>query len=88
MKTAKTKNKENKEQRKQRYDLIKMSIKNFMNCNKGKWVVIRQMVEYANINYFADQPHLKVNYNEVYSWLKNKMNFEWRKASQLPPKCF
>ena len=32
-----------------------------MNCNKGKWVVIRQMVEYANINYFANQIHLKVN---------------------------
>ena len=27
----------------------------------------RQMVEYANINYFADQTHLKVNYNEIYS---------------------
>ena len=52
-----------KEQRKQRLDLIKMSIKNFMNCNKWKWLVIRQMVEYANINYFADQPHLRVNYN-------------------------
>ena len=38
-----------------------------MNCNKGKSVVIRQIVEYANINYFVDQTHLKVNYNEVYS---------------------
>ena len=59
-----------------------------MNCNKGKWVVIWQMVEYANINYFADQPHLRVNYNEVYSWLYNQMNFGWRKASQRPPRCF
>ena len=33
-----------KEQREQRLDFIKMSIKNFMNCNKGKWVVIRQMI--------------------------------------------
>ena len=38
-----------------------------MNCNKGKLVVIRQMVEFANINYFADQTQLKVNYNEIYS---------------------
>ena len=77
-----------KEQREQRLDLIKMSIKNFMNCNKGKWVVIRQMVEFANINYFADQTHLKVNYNDIYSWLKNQMNFGWRNASQRPPRCF
>ena len=60
-----------KEQRKQRIDLIKMSIKNFMNCNKGKCVVIQKMVEYANINYFADQSQLRVNYYEVYSWLMN-----------------
>ena len=77
-----------KVQRKQRLDLIKMSIKNFMNCNKGKWVVIRQMVEYANINYFADQTHLKVNYNEIYSWLKNQINFGWRIASQRPSRWF
>ena len=41
-----------------------------MNCNKGKWVVIRKMVDYANIIYLAGQTHLKVKYNEVYSWQK------------------
>ena len=40
-----------KEQREQRYDFIKMSIKNLMNCNKGKWIVIRQMEEFTNINF-------------------------------------
>ena len=59
-----------------------------MNCNKRKWAVIRKIVEYANINYFADQTHLKVNYNEIYPWLKNQMNFGWRKASQHLPRCF
>ena len=59
-----------------------------MNFNKGKLVVIQQTVEYANINYFTDQTDLKVNYNEFYSWLKNQMNFGWRKASQRLPRCF
>ena len=34
------------------------------------------------------QTHLKVNYNEIYLWLKYQMNFGWRKASLLPPRCF
>ena len=59
-----------------------------MNCNKGKWVVIQQMVEYANINYLADQTHLKINYNEIYSWLNNQISFGWKKASQRPLRCF
>ena len=59
-----------------------------MNCNKGKWVVIQRIIEYSNINYFVDQTHLTVNYNEVYSWLKNQMNFGWSKASQRLPRYF
>ena len=30
----------------------------------------------------------QTNYYEVYSFLKNVMNFGWRKASQLPPRWF
>ena len=83
MKTAKRKNKDNK-------DLIwsKHQLKTSWIAIKEKWVVIQQMEECANINYFASQSHLKVNYNEIYSWLKNQMNFRWRKASQRPPRCF
>ena len=46
------------------------------------------MVEYTNITYFSERDQLKVNYREVYSCLKNQMNFGWRKASQRPPRCF
>ena len=46
------------------------------------------MIEFANIHYFTNQPNLRVNYNKVYSWLKNQMNFGWRKASQRPQKYF
>ena len=59
-----------------------------MNCNKGKWVVVRQMVEYTNKTYFSERDQLKVNYREVYSCLKNQMNFGWRKAFQRLPRCF
>ena len=39
-------------------------------------------------NLLSEQEQLKVNYREVYSCLKNQMNFGWRKAFQRPPKCF
>ena len=46
------------------------------------------MVEYTNKTYFSERDQLKVNYKEVYSCLKNQMNFGWRMASQRPPRCF
>ena len=46
------------------------------------------MVEYTNKTYFSERDQLKVNYREVYSCLKNQMNFRWRKASQRPLRCF
>ena len=46
------------------------------------------MVEYTNINYYVDQTHLKVNYNYIYSWLKNLMNFGCRKAYQRSLRSF
>ena len=46
------------------------------------------MVKYTNITYFSERDQLKVNYREVYSCLKNQMNFGWRKASQRSSRCF
>ena len=62
-------------------NFIQKWIEEFMNCNKGKLVVVRQMVVYTNKTYFSERDQLKVNYREVYSCLKNQMNFGWRKAS-------
>ena len=45
------------------------------------------MVEYTNKTYFSERDQLKVNNRKVYSCLKNKMNFGWRKASQHPTRC-
>ena len=45
--------------------MIKMSIKHFMNLQQRKMSSYSINGGYSKINYFADQTHLKVNYNEV-----------------------
>ena len=39
-------------------------------------------------NIFKEDISNQTNYYEVYSCLKNVMNFGWRKASQRPPRWF
>ena len=46
------------------------------------------MVEYINNGIFKEDISNQTNYNEVYSCLKNVMNFGWRKVSQQPPWLF
>ena len=74
--------------KKQRIDLIKDKIKQFMMNNKGRWVVVNQMVDYINNYNFNKQQHNDTSYYEVYTILKKELNFSWRKASQRPPRWF
>ena len=72
--------------KKQRIDIIKDKIKQFMMNNKGRWVVVNQIVDYINNHSFNNQQHNKTTYYEVYSILKKELNFSWRKASQRLPR--
>ena len=56
--------------------------------NKGRWVVVNQIVDYINNHSFNKQQHNDTTYYEVYSILKKELNFRWRKASQRPPRWF
>ena len=69
-------------------DMIKDKIKQFMMNNKGRWVVVNQIVDYINNHSFNKKQHNDTTYYEVYSILKKKLNYSWRKASQLPPRWF
>ena len=68
--------------------MIKDNIKQSMMNNKGRWVVVNQMVDYINNYNFNKQLHNDTSYYEVYSILKKELNFSWRKASQHPPRWF
>ena len=72
----------------QRMDMIKDKIKQFMINNKGRWVVVNQIVDYINNHNINEQHHNDTTYYEVYTILKKELNFSWRKASQLPPRWF
>ena len=74
--------------KRQRIDIIKDKIKQFMLNNKGRWVVINQIVDYINHHNFNKQQHNDTTYYEVYSILKKELNFSWRKASQRLPRWF
>ena len=74
--------------KKQRIDIIKDKIKQFMMNNKGRWVVINQIVDYINYHNTNEQHHNDTTYYEVYTILKKELNFSWRKASQRPPRWF
>ena len=58
---------------------IKSSIVEFLDINKRKWVTVLEIVEFINNGVFKDNQDNKTNYYEVYSCLKNKMKFGWRK---------
>ena len=74
--------------KRQRIEMIKDNIKQFMLKNKGRWVVVNQMVDYINNYNFNKQLHNNTSYYEVYSILKKELNFSRRKASQRPPRWF
>ena len=69
-------------------DMIKDKIKQFMINNKGRWVVVNQIVDYINKYNINEQHHNDTTYYEVYTILKKELNFSWRKASQYPPRWF
>ena len=69
----------------ERVNRIKTSIFEFLDINRRRCVIVLQMVEHINNKVFKDN---KTNYYEVYSWLKNEMNFGWIKSSQRPPRWF
>ena len=71
----------------ERVNRIKSSIVEFLDINKRRRVTVLQMVELNN-GVFKNNIDNKTNYYEVYSWLKNEMNFGWRKSSQRPPRWF
>ena len=73
--------------KKQRIDIIKDKIKQFMMNNKGRWIVVNQIVDYIN-NHSFNKQHNDTTYYEVYSVLKKELNFSWRKASQRPHRWF
>ena len=56
--------------------------------NKGRWVVVNQIVDYINNHSFNKQQHNDTTYYEVYSILKKTLNFSWRKESQRPQRWF
>ena len=74
--------------KRQRIEMIKDNIKQFMMNNKGRWVVVNQMVDYINNYNFNKQLHNDTSYYEVYSILKKELNFSWRKAFQRLPRWF
>ena len=61
--------------KKARVNRIKNSIFEFLDINKRRCVTVLQMVEHINNWVFKDNQDNKTNYYEVYSWLKNEMNF-------------
>ena len=69
----------------ERVNRIKTSIFEFLDINRRRCVAVLQMVEHINNGAFKDN---NTNYYKVYSWLKNEMNFGWRKSSQLTPRWF
>ena len=72
----------------ERVNKIKSSIFEFLDINRRRCVTVLQMVEHINNGIFKNNIDNKTNYYEVYSWLKNEMNFWWRKSSQRPPRWF
>ena len=72
----------------ERSNKIRDIIWEFFDINKRRCVTVCQMVEYINNGIFKEDTSNQTNYYEVYSCLKNVMNFGWRKASQLPPRWF
>ena len=72
----------------ERVNRIKNFIFEFLDINKRRCVTVLQVVEHINNWVFKDNQDNKTNYYEVYSWLKNEMNFGWRKSSQRPPRWF
>ena len=69
-------------------DMIKDKIKQFMINNKGRWVVVNQILDYINNYNINEQHHNDTTYYEVYIILKKELNFSWRKASQRLPRWF
>ena len=72
----------------ERVSKIKSSIVEFLNINKRRCVTVLEIIEFINNGVFKDNQDNKTTYYEVYSCLKNKMKFGWRKASQRPPRWF
>ena len=72
----------------ERSNKIRDIIWEFFDINKRRCVTVCQMVEYINNGIFKEDISNQTNYYEVYSCLKNAMNFGWRKASQRPPRWF
>ena len=72
----------------ERSSKIRDIILEFFDINKRRCVTVCQMVEYINNGIFKENISNQTNYYEVYSCLKNVMNFGWRKASQHPPRWF
>ena len=72
----------------ERSNKIRDIILEFFDINKRRCVTVCQMVEYINNGIFKEDISNQTNYYEVYSCLKNVMNFGWRKASQRPPRWF
>ena len=52
----------------------------FIDSNKGMWIVVNQIVDFFNTVKQADQLLPNTTYREVYLWLKTHMNYSWRKA--------
>ena len=72
----------------ERVNKIKTSKFEFLDINSRRCVTVLQMIEHINNGVFKENQDSKSNYYEVYSWLKNEMNFGWRKSSQRPPRWF
>ena len=72
----------------ERSNKIRDIIWEFFDINKRRWVTVCQMVEYIDNGMFKKDIGNQTNYYEVYSCLKNVMNFWWRKASQRLPRWF
>ena len=72
----------------ERLNLIKGFILEFIDSNKGKWIIVNQIVDFINTVKLADQILPNTTYREVYLWLKIHMNYSWRKASQRAPRWF
>ena len=58
---------------------MKRSIVEFLDINKRRCVTVLEMIEFINNGVFKDNQDNKTNYYEVYSCLKNKMKFRWKK---------
>ena len=71
-----------------RINLIKDFILEFIDSNKGKWIIVNQIVDFINTVKLADQLLFNITYREVYLWLKTHMNYSWEKASQRAKRWF